>query len=298
MTLKTADLIDETSNTLTVGADIGGLPGGGGGCGESCKEVISDRFELSLQHEESGLTSSISLSFSEKGRKGIDANDVFYLWPLSTRHANLYMAVGDQAVRGNNLPIEATEVMEFPVHLESTVTGSFTVNWNGSVLPVGMVAELVDVASGTVINLRNTDNHSFDMERLTKRTASGNGFPDAGKLSSVGTEAPVFILRIRPTTTSTEERETLPTVLALNQNYPNPFNPSTTISFALPEQSSVRLEVYDVIGRRVATLIQNEAMPAGRHSTSFDARSLASGVYIYRLVAGDVILTKRMLLIK
>lgn len=269
----------------------------GEGCGE-CSQVLSDRFDLTLQHAESGLTSNISLSFSENGRKGIDADDVFYLWPLSTRHANLYMGVGDQALRGNNLPQEASDVMEFPVYLESTVTGSFTLNWNGSVLPVGMVAELVDVASGTVINLRKAETHTFDLQRMTKRTASGNGFPDAGKLSSVGTEAPVFILRIRPTTTSTEQKETLPMELALSQNFPNPFNPSTQIGYALPEQSVVRLDVYDVLGRRVASLINGEMQTAGRYTVSFDAASLASGVYIYRLTAGSQVITKRMLLIK
>lgn len=295
VTLTTEDLINETTNSLTVGTDIGGIEGEE--CGE-CSAVVEEQFELSLQHTESGLSSNISLTFSEKGRAGIDSDDVFYLWPLSTRHANLYMGVGDQSIKGNNLPREAADVMEFPVYLESTVTGSFTLNWNGSALPVGMVAELEDLATGVVINLRKADTHTFDMERMTKRTSTKNGFPDAGKLSSVGSDDPVFILRIRPTTTSTEQKETLPMELALSQNFPNPFNPSTQIGYALPEQSVVRLDVYDVLGRRVASLINGEMQTAGRYTVSFDAASLASGVYIYRLTAGSQVITKRMLLIK
>jgi PKD repeat protein len=81
------------------------------------------------------------------------------------------------------------------------------------------------------------------------------------------------------------------------QNAPNPFNPSTTISFELPEDSHVMLVVFDVTGRKVATLV-DEHRGAGPHSVRFDASSLSSGVYFYRLRAGDVVEQKRMVLLK
>lgn len=87
----------------------------------------------------------------------------------------------------------------------------------------------------------------------------------------------------------------LPAELALAQNYPNPFNPSTTITFSLPEPGSAVLRVYDVTGRLVKVLL-NERMPAGRHDVSFDARDLASGVYIYRLEFGGRSEMKTMIL--
>jgi subtilisin family serine protease len=80
-------------------------------------------------------------------------------------------------------------------------------------------------------------------------------------------------------------------------NYPNPFNPSTTIRYELPGNSDVRLEVYDMLGRRVALLV-NEARQAGTHQAVFDASALSSGVYIYRLQAGGLVQTRKMLLIK
>jgi hypothetical protein len=89
----------------------------------------------------------------------------------------------------------------------------------------------------------------------------------------------------------------LPTVFALEQNYPNPFNPSTTIQFSLPKASDTKLTVYNVLGQRVATLV-NEHMTAGVHSVQFDARSIASGVYFYRLEAGSFVTSKKMLLLK
>ena len=88
-----------------------------------------------------------------------------------------------------------------------------------------------------------------------------------------------------------------PERFALAQNYPNPFNPTTTISFNLAEASHVRLEVYNVAGQRVATLI-NESRGIGPHSVSFDAGHLSSGIYIYRLTAGSMVEQKKMVLLK
>lgn len=89
----------------------------------------------------------------------------------------------------------------------------------------------------------------------------------------------------------------LPTVFALDQNYPNPFNPSTTIDFALPKDARVSLDVYNVIGQRVASLV-NEVLQAGYHSVRFNAGQLASGLYIYRIAAGEVTMDKKMMLTK
>jgi photosystem II stability/assembly factor-like uncharacterized protein len=84
---------------------------------------------------------------------------------------------------------------------------------------------------------------------------------------------------------------------ALQQNYPNPFNPSTTISFTIPNAAVVSLKVYDVLGREVATLI-NGRLAAGTHESIFNASKLSSGVYFYKLQAGDFVQTKKMLLVK
>ena len=84
----------------------------------------------------------------------------------------------------------------------------------------------------------------------------------------------------------------------LDQNYPNPFNPSTTISFNLPNAADVTLSVYNVLGQRVATLLNNRKYTSGSHTLSFDASNLASGIYIYRLEAGSFTSQKRMTLIK
>jgi hypothetical protein len=91
--------------------------------------------------------------------------------------------------------------------------------------------------------------------------------------------------------------ETVAGEFRLNQNYPNPFNPSTTITYIIPEQSDVRLDVINISGQRVATLV-DENRHAGEHSVTFDAGGLASGVYLYRLQAGPFTKTARMVLVK
>ena len=94
------------------------------------------------------------------------------------------------------------------------------------------------------------------------------------------------------------EANILPTKFALHQNYPNPFNPATKISFDLPQDSKVSLVVYDLLGREVTRLVNNEFKVAGRYTYDFNAASLSSGVYFYRLEAGKFSETKRMVLIK
>ncbi len=84
---------------------------------------------------------------------------------------------------------------------------------------------------------------------------------------------------------------------SLNQNYPNPFNPTTTIEFSIPNAEKVTLKVYDILGKQIASLV-NEEKPAGSYSVQFNASRLASGVYFYRIEAGKFLQTKKLILLK
>lgn len=94
-----------------------------------------------------------------------------------------------------------------------------------------------------------------------------------------------------------EEQNAVPSAFVLEQNYPNPFNPSTTIRFDIPAAGLVTLTVFDVLGRKVATLV-NEELSAGTYSTTYSAQGLASGVYLYRLQAGPFVQMRKMTLMR
>jgi uncharacterized repeat protein (TIGR01451 family) len=107
-------------------------------------------------------------------------------------------------------------------------------------------------------------------------------FAYEGRSSSVNTE---------------DETVELPNGFALEQNYPNPFNPTTSIAFSLPQSAQVNLTVFDVLGRRVATLV-NGNLAAGQHQVQFEASSLPSGMYLYRLTTPKGAMTQKMMLLK
>jgi hypothetical protein len=89
----------------------------------------------------------------------------------------------------------------------------------------------------------------------------------------------------------------VPSSFKLEQNYPNPFNPVTNISYSIPKSSLVKLVVYDMLGREVAVL-ENTQKQAGSYTINFDASNLSSGVYLYKIEAGDFTSSKKMTLVK
>jgi photosystem II stability/assembly factor-like uncharacterized protein len=90
----------------------------------------------------------------------------------------------------------------------------------------------------------------------------------------------------------------IPIQFSLSQNYPNPFNPTTTIKYALPQSVKVSIKIYDILGRLVKTLVNNEFKDAGYYDVTFDGSNFASGVYFYRIEAGKFVQSKKMVIVK
>ncbi|MCH7724342.1 MAG: T9SS type A sorting domain-containing protein, partial [Bacteroidetes bacterium] len=97
--------------------------------------------------------------------------------------------------------------------------------------------------------------------------------------------------------TDVKEEDNIPNDFTLDQNYPNPFNPTTNISFSLPVDSKVRLSVYNLLGEKIAELV-NDEFSAGTHTFSFKANGLTSGVYLYKMQAGTFVTIRKMVLIR
>ena len=105
------------------------------------------------------------------------------------------------------------------------------------------------------------------------------------------------LLRNRKGSGTENDKEQIPTEYTLYQNFPNPFNPTTTIKYDLPKSGNIELVIYDILGRKVKTLV-NETREAGRYEVKWDASSVSSGVYIYQLRSEDYINTKKMILLR
>lgn len=133
------------------------------------------------------------------------------------------------------------------------------------------------------------------IKRATLDGANVTTLLGAVESDSVLYPAGIAVLETGPATGVEETR--LPTEFVLMQNYPNPFNPTTTISYALPQPAHVTLAVYDMLGRQVAVLVDENAS-AGVHDVRFDATGLSSGVYVYRLHAGTFTQARGLVLAK
>ncbi|TVQ09655.1 MAG: T9SS C-terminal target domain-containing protein, partial [Balneolaceae bacterium] len=157
-----------------------------------------------------------------------------------------------------------------PAGANETIVANFNIDLSGAA-----GASAVVFASGFLSPANNQDGDSFV---LALALADGT------------------VLVVTPT--STERVETgIPVEFALEQNYPNPFNPTTQISYSLPQASDVTLTVYNIQGQRVATLVNNR-VEAGRHTVTFEANGLASGLYLYRITTGSFSQTAKMMLVK
>lgn len=113
----------------------------------------------------------------------------------------------------------------------------------------------------------------------------------------IGTILTIDDLSWGPTSDVKEVTPDKPSIFVLEQNYPNPFNPSTNIEFQVPDRSLVTIKVFDILGREMTTLV-NEDLAPGRYRVTLDGSSMASGTYLYRLTAGGVTLSKRLMLVR
>ncbi|MFH1214461.1 MAG: T9SS type A sorting domain-containing protein, partial [Candidatus Neomarinimicrobiota bacterium] len=179
----------------------------------------------------------------------------------------------------------------------------------GGVAGAGVYDFAISISSGTGGNVvvfalnKVGGGYSFVKTTTTPVTSSTDKFNSIGFAINNSTTTALKLYGVKVDRgvhfTDVEEKETpqLPKVFALKQNYPNPFNPTTNIRFDLPKNSDVSLVVYDLMGREVAQLVKGH-LDAGYHTINFNAAKLPSGVYIYRLIAGDFVSVKKLMLLK
>jgi hypothetical protein len=256
------------------------------------KEMSTPRLVLKL--DDGTYENTAWVSFFEDASEGYDTYDAVQFSSLSGVGAELFTIVDDKALDINFLPFELAGPIEIALGANSSSSAEAILSVSEMVLPEGFHAELVDLATGELIAL----NHETLVPiQPARRRAAVNTQNSPGTTADVVSTQ--YVLRITPggATSVDGPASSLPSEVSLAQNWPNPFNPATQIAFALPASGQVRLDVYDLLGRRVAVLV-DAVMPAGTHAVNFDASRLSSGVYLYRLQAGSVTITRRMTLVK
>ncbi len=192
-------------------------------------------------------------------------------------------------------------IYQFAADMDNKMT-----NWEG--ISFDVYAEACALAASI--------NTAFSTGSTSDTTNNGGWFSSPYKLKWAATKSLIDVPTLKQGKASprppVEEGtpKPLPTVFTLHQNYPNPFNPTTYISFDLPEEAVVTLKVYNILGQEIAKLLENEELSAGTEEVEFDASSLSSGVYLYRITAisvnedGNIITTnaftavKKLLLLK
>lgn len=142
--------------------------------------------------------------------------------------------------------------------------------------------------NGTMLN-------TYTVRALAFRTTTDSTIFAGSAHPSLATGQGVF--EYSTVITEIENNNGIPDKFSLKQNYPNPFNPSTNISFSIPKSGFVKLEVFDITGKLIKTLINNN-LSAGEHDIAFDASALSSGIYLYRLSTGSFTQTRTMVLMK
>ncbi|HKK24172.1 MAG TPA: lamin tail domain-containing protein [Gracilimonas sp.] len=193
---------------------------------------------------------------------------------------------------------EGEEVVHLDIQAVNVVA-SQTIKWEKSDnIPEDWELLFIDNQSGEQIvmdkDFTYTFDHLSDMRSKSIETVDLT-FPVTVNMTN---NEPRFTIKLsRGTSTSNQNDIDIPKQFYLRQNYPNPFNPSTKIQYDIAKQSRVSIEVFNLMGQRVATLIDKVRSPGSYHAT-WNASAQASGVYYYRLKAGNTVMTRKMMLIK
>jgi hypothetical protein len=190
-----------------------------------------------------------------------------------------------------------------PLDFAATESGTYSIELDKAEQLTGTVdVTLIDQLYGEEYRLHDQNQYSFYYE-ASQKTAKMSSKNDLTHILNnqqellLSAESRFELVIIYGNATTIDPDNQLPIEISLSQNYPNPFNPNTQIEYALPEPADVRLEVYNIMGQRVASLVNGQET-AGYHSVNFNASSLASGMYIYRLQAGSFVQTRKMMLVK
>lgn len=241
-----------------------------------------------------GILTRFTVTEPNTDDPNIDYNMLYYSSNHPFTFAPVYENIMDDSVRIGWKALVAFDVTDLLAVLDESdapVDEEFEFPEQDEIKYIPLIIEFYDKDGGDSGNWWEVASHVF-------RTPTGLGAVDMFESNDKLTGQGVVAMAGLNIATAIDEEVDAPVAFSLEQNYPNPFNPATNISFNLPKASNVVLEVYNLLGQKVATVIDNQLFQAGSHKVKFDASALSSGLYIYKIQAGAYTSAKKMMLIK
>ncbi len=235
-----------------------------------------------------------TLTDTTRAVAGLSYNTL-YSWRVAAKTASGFGTFTPAWSFTTLVPVPGQVTLAGPANNSNLTSDSVTFTWRRQ---NGATKYWIEVGFDSVFTYTQVDTAVTDTAKGFKLAVNNHTYfwkvraGNAGGWGSFST-----LRRINVAWTGVDYVAELPKEVRLHNNYPNPFNPTTRIAFDLPRESHVTLEVYSILGERVALLV-DEMRAAGYHQLQFDASGLASGVYLYRLTANDVTLMKKMVLMK
>ena len=200
------------------------------------------------------------------------------------------------------IAIPVAPVLQTPANGATNQSATLTLTW-GAV--TGAVTYKVQVATDSLFATLaiNDSTVTTASKAVTSLLNNTKYYWRVNATNAGGTSTWSTTFNFKVTATSVEIPGELPKEFSLSQNYPNPFNPTTSIQFGLPVQAPVMMEIYNILGVKVRTLLHGEVMSAGFHQMVWNGKddagvSVTSGVYLYRINAGTFQVTKKMMMLK
>ncbi len=261
---------------------------------------------MKLSAEINGLKNNTFFSFVEIASFGKDDYDAVKLPPLDVKPYISLATVAEEFLMDiNNLPKDFSDRLEIPLVINAydvvdgafvDATGTVTLTWPElKNIPESWVVSINDRELDVTIALESEVEYSFELTgSKSKKAVAASLIPEP---IQVYNEEDRFVIVIEDLASVSNENEDRPLAFALEQNYPNPFNPSTTISYSLETAGAVNISVYNLMGQKVATLV-DENKSAGQYNIRWNAANVSSGMYYYRLEANGQSITHKMTLIK
>jgi hypothetical protein len=248
------------------------------------------------------------VNFSENGTIGEDRYDAYKLFSLKSNAIGFYSTVGqDVKLAKNVLPTIESLEGELRVALTADVpsSGEYTFSWSElQEIPEDVELYLVDNETNRKIDIRSAEEFSFNANVSANRSTdkqpneAESPSPFKSNNNAPAVESRFELVIVKPGSPDNNNEEELEQAVVLSPNYPNPFRSETTMNLELRESMHVTMEVYNIVGQKVATMV-DQTMSDGSHEMSWTVpANMPSGIYLVKMEAGSTVMTRKMTLVK